>query len=108
MAVAEAAKLSNTYLPPPAGAKEAGGSDGALQVPLEPPYVDDYTPAAEPAQAWRPGTRSIQKNGNSGVDNKFLENEEEIKVPALEKGRFIKGSYSYTGIRPYILNLFFC
>lgn len=29
---AEAAKLDNSYLPPPQGAKESGGSEGALQV----------------------------------------------------------------------------
>lgn len=99
---AEAAKLDNTYLPP-SGAKESGGNDNDLQVPLEPPYIDQYTPqhGNRIRPNYRPATRGLGgKPVTSGLkDQPMLENEDEIVVPTpmLGQGRFISGSYSYTG-----------
>lgn len=90
-AVANAAKLNDAYLPPP-NAKDAGGRDEDLQVPLEPPYIDPYSDNSYPLRndfGRRVGQRRNQQRGD--------QEEDQFRGFAPGKSRFLYGSYSYTG-----------
>ncbi|KAL0266843.1 UNVERIFIED_CONTAM: hypothetical protein PYX00_009281 [Menopon gallinae] len=95
-AAANAARLDNAYLPPP-NAKDAGGRDEDLQVPLEPPYIDPYSdnrhlvPADHGRNEFgrRIGSRRNQPRGD--------QDEDFVRGFAPGMSRFLYGSYSYTG-----------